>query len=56
MNTYRWEVTHKWDGDDRDDAEGINHVSRSRTLRGRCHVACADLRENGKKRMALEGG
>ena len=43
-------MTHKWDGDDRDDAEGINHVNRSRAVRGRCHVACADLWENGKER------
>jgi hypothetical protein len=36
-------LAHYWDGDDRDDAEGIDHVRRGRTLRSRCHVARADL-------------
>ena len=43
--TYGWQVAHEWDRDDRDDAEAIDHVSRSRAVRRHCHIACADLRE-----------
>jgi hypothetical protein len=41
--TYGWEMAHQRDGDDRDDAEGIDHVSCSRAVRRRCHIGCADL-------------
>ena len=47
-------MTHQWDGDDRDDTERIDHVSRSRAVRGRRHVACADLRKKNTPQMALE--
>ena len=42
-HTYRGELAHERDRDDRDNAKSVNHVSRSRTVRGRSHVACADL-------------
>ncbi len=49
--SYGWQVAHEWDRDDRDDAEAIDHVSRSRAVRRHCHIACADLREPGGVRQ-----
>ena len=36
----RWELAHEQDRDDRDKAERNNHVSCSRAVRDRSHLAC----------------
>jgi hypothetical protein len=47
-------MAHERYGDDRDGAEGIDHVSHSRAVRRRCHIARADLwKPNGVRHEGL---
>jgi len=51
--TYRWEVAHERDGDDRDYAEHIDHVDRGRAVSRRCHIACTNLQINGRHQKCI---